>query len=187
MSRIPRYPLSNLLRDRNRKRKPTAIQPETRADLSARPELPTRAPVGWLVAPTFEDKDSADSGDPANLIRPADAIRNQEQKKKLTLERDLHKKVAAEVVAALAAAKEPAIPVLPADKIPFTGDGPALARHIIGEYRKAFKAGKIKTKYSDSTLIKKEVPRYCKKDGTPFDYENVRTSYLRSRGGPIGR
>jgi len=143
-------------------------------------------PTDWLVAPTFVAGESADSGDPADLIRPADAIRNQEQRKKLTIERDLPRKVDL-ILAALTAAKEPAVPVLPADKIPFTGDAPDLARHIIREYREAFKAGKIKTKYSESTLIKKEVPRYCKKDGTPFDYEYVRTSYVRSRGGTLGR
>ena len=73
---------------------------------------------------------------------------------------------------------------LPADKIPFPGNGVQLAKHIVAEHykdiEKAAKAGKKKRKIEDSTLIKAEVPRYCHEDGTLFDYENVRSAYFRN-------
>jgi hypothetical protein len=151
MSRGPLSPLSNYLRDKKREQKRAMVQPV--------PHDESALQVSWLAVPTFTEGESTDPGDALGQLRPADAIRNQEQKKKLT-------------------------PAPPADKIPFPGTGVELVRHIITEHLaeidKAKRMGKPKRRIADTTLIKREVPRYCHEDGTPFDTDNVRRAWLQS-------
>jgi hypothetical protein len=186
MSRITQHPVSNYLRDlsreQKRKRKRATIQPV--------PPDESAQQASWLGAPTFMAGETTDPGDALGQLRPADAIRNQEQKKKLTIERDLPRK-ADLILAAVTTAKEPAVPVLPADKIPFAGTGPELANHIIRTHlqaiAKAKAEGKKMGRIKNTTLILAEVPRYyidrpdSKRHGTSFIPENVRTAWIRSK------
>src|SRR5271169_3252748 len=133
MSRISQQPLANLLRDLKRERKRAAIQPV--------PPDESAQQASWLDAPTFQAGESTDPGDPLGQLRPADAIRNQEQKKTLTPDRELlqqlPQKVATEVVAALAASIEPTQPdasVAPKPQL-WGGRVTALGERIVDEHR----------------------------------------------------
>jgi len=99
--------------------------------------------------------------------------------------KDVSEKLGA-LLAGQAAQPEP-----PADKIPFSGTGPELADRIIQTHiqaiGKARASGKKMRRISNNRLILDEVPRYyrdkpgSKNHGGPFNPENVRTSWLRSK------